>query len=92
MTELRTLIDAIDDDLFALFAERMACIRRAAVLKREEGLPANVPARVAEVVRNARKRAASLGLDAELYGSLWERIVAASIAEEEKHLRPGGQR
>jgi isochorismate pyruvate lyase len=89
MTSLRALIDRLDDELFDLFAERMACIRRAAELKRAEGIPANVPSRVAEVVANARRRAEERGLDPDLYGAIWQSIVAASIAEEEKHLGSG---
>jgi isochorismate pyruvate lyase len=86
MSSLRALIDEIDDGLFDLFAERMACIRRAAALKQVEGLPANVPSRVTEVIENARNRAAERGLDAELYGSIWRSVVEAAIAEEERHL------
>ena len=91
MTELRALIDDVDDALFDLFAERMACIHRAAELKRIEHLPANVPSRVTEVIENARRRAAERRLDPEFYGSIWRSIVDAAIAEEEKHLgQPGG--
>ncbi|GGD88410.1 chorismate mutase [Aureimonas endophytica] len=89
MASLRALIDGIDDELFDLFAARMACIHRAADLKKAEGLPANVPSRVTEVIANAERRAAARGLDPALYGGIWRAIVDAAIAEEEKHL--GGQ-
>lgn len=86
MMSLRALIDRIDDELFDLFAERMACIHRAAELKRAEGLPANVPSRVLEVVVNAERRAIDRSLDPKLYGAIWQSVVDAAIAEEEKHL------
>ncbi|WP_235919393.1 chorismate mutase [Aureimonas psammosilenae] len=86
MASLRRLIDRLDDELFDLFAERMACIHRAAVLKEGEGLPANVPSRVTEVIENAKRRAAERSLDPALYGEIWRSIVDAAIAEEEKHL------
>lgn len=90
MASLRGLIDEVDDALFDLFAERMACIRRAAELKKIEGLPANVPSRVTEVIDNARRRAGERDLDPELYGSIWRSIVEAAIAEEERHLGGAG--
>jgi isochorismate pyruvate lyase len=84
MTELRAQIDSLDTELFERFAERMAYIHRAAELKRDAGIPANVPERVDEVVGNARTRAAAHGLDPELYGEFWRRLVEAAIAEEER--------
>lgn len=84
MTELRSQIDALDAELFARFAERMRYIHRAAELKREAGIPANVPERVDEVVGNACARAEEHGLDPDLYGEFWRRLVDAAIAEEER--------
>ncbi|MEF2072394.1 chorismate mutase [Consotaella aegiceratis] len=86
MEELRAEIDRVDDALFDLFAERMTYIHRAAELKAGIGLPANIPTRVDQVVENARRRAAAHGLAPELYGSIWEKIVEAAIAEEERRL------
>ncbi|KAB0682092.1 chorismate mutase [Aureimonas leprariae] len=90
MASLRRLIDAVDDELFDLFAERMACIHRAAEIKARDGIPANVPSRVTEVVNNARNRAEARGLDPDLYGRIWQSIVDASIAAEEGRLGGGG--
>ena len=84
MAELRTQIDALDQELFERFAERMTYIHRAAELKRGAGIPANVPERVDEVVGNARARAEAHGLDPELYGEFWRILVDAAIAEEER--------
>ena len=84
MSELRAQIDSVDTELFERFAERMRYIHRAAELKRDAGIPANVPERVDEVVGNARARAETHGLDPELYGEFWRRLVEAAIVEEER--------
>lgn len=86
MAELRAEIDRIDGDLVSLLARRARCIDRAATLKRVEGLPAHIEARVVEVIANARAAAAAEGLDPDLAAALWERIVAWSIAREEQAL------
>lgn len=86
MTELRVAIDLIDTELMALFAERMTYVHRAAELKKDVGIPADVPERVQEVVSNAAARAAAEGLDPMLYGDIWSRIVQAAIAEEKLRL------
>jgi isochorismate pyruvate lyase len=84
MAELRMQIDSLDAELFERFAERMGYIHRAAELKRGAGIPANVPERVDEVVGNARARAEAHGLDPILFGTFWQMLVDAAIAEEER--------
>jgi isochorismate pyruvate lyase len=46
MAELREEIDRVDAELVALIARRVACIDRAAQLKRAAGLPARITPRV----------------------------------------------
>ncbi|HEY9058523.1 MAG TPA: chorismate mutase family protein [Aurantimonas sp.] len=86
MEELRAEIDRLDGEIFDLFAERMRYIRRAADIKREANIPADVPERVDEVIFNARTHAAERGLDPNLYGRFWERLVRAAIAVEKSLL------
>lgn len=88
MTELRAEIDRIDADLVALLTRRAGYIDRAAQIKRDVGLPARIEARVAEVIGNARDRAAASGLDPDLVEDLWIRIVEWSIARETTLLEP----
>ncbi|RFC66401.1 chorismate mutase family protein [Fulvimarina endophytica] len=89
MSELRAEIDRVDAQLFDLFAERMGYIRRAAAIKEPAGIPADVPERVREVVANAQRRAQERGLDPDLFGEFWQRLVAHAIATEEAILKPG---
>ncbi|EAU40520.1 putative salicylate biosynthesis protein [Fulvimarina pelagi HTCC2506] len=88
MEELRAEIDRIDVALFDLFAERLGYIHRAPAIKAPNGIPADVPERVRTVVENARRHAEARGLDPDLYGDFWERMVAQAIATEEDMLKP----
>jgi isochorismate pyruvate lyase len=83
MAELRVAIDTLDIDIVRLLALRARYIDRASELKRLEGLPANIPVRVEEVVANVKARASIEGLDPELTETLWRRLIAWSIAREE---------
>jgi isochorismate pyruvate lyase len=86
MNELRAEIDRIDRELVALLARRAACIDRAVELKRAEGLPARIEARVAEVLGNVRAAAEAGSLDPGLVEQLWRCMVEWSIAREERAL------
>lgn len=86
MADLRGLIDRIDADLVALLARRQACIDRAAVLKRAEGLPARIPERVAEVLASVRAAAEAHGLDPALAEALWREMIERAIAREAARL------
>lgn len=87
MDTLRARIDALDERIVDLLAQRHALIDRAARIKKATGLPARIDSRVEEVVANARRHAASRGLDPELIGSLWRQMVDAAIAQEDRHLQ-----
>jgi len=88
MAELRQQIDALDRDLVAKFALRSRYIDRAVVLKQAEGLPANIPARVEDVVARVRANAEAEGLDPDLIERLWRDLIDWSIARESRHLVP----
>ena len=49
MTQLRTEIDRIDRELFALIAQRMALAGEIGNLKRDRGLPIRDPVREAQL-------------------------------------------
>jgi isochorismate pyruvate lyase len=86
MADLRLSIDALDAELVRVLALRVRHIDRAAELKRKEGLPANIPSRVEEVVAKVRANALAEGLDVELAERLWRDLIAWSIAREEQRL------
>ncbi|PKP70403.1 MAG: chorismate mutase [Alphaproteobacteria bacterium HGW-Alphaproteobacteria-4] len=89
MAELRAEIDALDARLVASLASRARLIDRAAELKSAEGMPALVPARVAEVLAHVRAQALARGLDPLLAEALWRQIIDWSIDREEAVLGKG---
>jgi isochorismate pyruvate lyase len=86
MVELRAAIDELDGDLIKLLATRATYIDRAAELKSVNGLPANIPARVEEVVAKVKANAAREGFDPELAETIWRQMISWSIAREERKL------
>ncbi|MBM3615517.1 MAG: chorismate mutase [Alphaproteobacteria bacterium] len=86
MTELRAAIDALDAGIVAKLSARAGYIDRAAQLKRGNGLPARIDARVEEVVAKVRAEAGAQALDPDLVEDLWRRLIDWSIAREERTL------
>lgn len=89
MEELRVEIDRIDLSLMQLLAERWSFINRAAEIKADAGLPADIPSRVDEVRANVRAHAEALGLDPLFYDRLWSQLIRHSIDFEDEVLSPG---
>lgn len=86
MHRLRHRIDALDQRLVALLAERSRLIDEAARIKAREGLPARIDSRVDEVAMNSRRLAAEEGLDPDLAERIWRMMVEHFIAQEEAYL------
>jgi isochorismate pyruvate lyase len=84
MDALRRKIDALDEALVDLLAERLQCIEEAAAIKARIGWPARISPRVEEVLRHVAARAAEKNLDADLTRVLWTALVEWSIAYEER--------
>ena len=56
LENIRKQIDAVDEQLSALFEQRMECCREIAAFKAEHGLSIGDPAREEEVVRKGAQR------------------------------------
>ncbi|WP_454813858.1 chorismate mutase [Labrys neptuniae] len=92
LVDLRREIDAIDEKLVHLLANRLKVVQRVVKVKNRDGLPANIPERVEEVVASACKRAQAEGLPPELAELIWRDMVAWIIDYENHHLaadKPG---
>lgn len=81
MTEVRAAIDALDQDIVTLLAERMRYIDAAARIKPERGMVRDEE-RKAEVLNKVDRAARDLGLPSDLAAALYEQLVEYSIAHE----------
>ena len=83
---LRRAIDAVDQQLLALFAERARLVLAVGDYKRVRGLPVYDPAREREVL-NRLSSAAPAPLDAETVRRLFERLIDESRRLEQHHVQ-----
>lgn len=84
MSDVRRIIDELDDELVALLAKRQRQIERAARVKPALGIPARVPDRVDEVLARVLGTARREGLSVEVAMNLWTTIIEWSIQYEER--------
>jgi isochorismate pyruvate lyase len=84
MSDVRRLIDELDEELVALLAKRQRQIERAARVKPALGMPANVPERVDEVLAHVLGVARREGLSVEVAMNLWRALIDWSIQYEER--------
>ncbi|RAJ60486.1 chorismate mutase/chorismate mutase/prephenate dehydrogenase [Streptomyces sp. Amel2xB2] len=83
LAPLRDRLDAGDEQILGLIAQRMETCLEIARLKAEHGIPMMQPSRVGLVVGRARRFAADHGLPEEYLGDLFERIVAETCVQED---------
>lgn len=83
LDEIRAGMDAIDREIVALIARRVAYVRTAAAFKTSS---ANVaaPERVAAVLKTRREWAEAAGLSGDAIENLYRDLVAYSVSEEHK--------
>ena len=84
MSDVRRVIDEIDDELVALLAKRQRQIERAARVKPGLGIPARAPERVDEVLARVLGASRREGLSVEVAMKLWTSIIEWSIQYEER--------
>lgn len=71
---VRARIDALDDDLVDLLAQRFAAVAEAARLKQPHGIAPLTPRRFAAVLARVTARAEARGLDPGAARRIWEAI------------------
>ena len=86
ITELRSEIDAVDEKLIKLLAERQRLVEAVIAVKHRDGIAARVPARVDYVIDRARVLARAHHLDPALAESIWTEMVEWFVAHEERTL------
>ena len=80
----RKHIDALDQRIIDLLAERFAVVRHVAEVKHGYGIPAFLVDRVNEVRENAIRQGGKKGLDPEWLWSVYSLIIYHSCATEER--------
>ena len=81
MAEVRTGVDATDQELMALLDRRFGYMRAAARIKTDRHVVRD-EVRKAQVIANVHADAAARGLPAEKLAAIWEQLVEASIGYE----------
>ena len=71
----RRRIDAIDDRIMAVLAERFAVIREVAAYKARWGIPAVIPERVAKVRERCAAQAPARGIEPGFVRALYDLII-----------------
>ena len=83
---LRDRIDAIDEQLVALIAERMGVVDEVVKTKQAHGLPARLDDRIEEVVARVRAKAERIGAQPDLADVVWRTMIEWVIAYEDRSL------
>jgi chorismate mutase len=86
ITDLRSQIDGVDQQIIALLAQRQRLVEQVLQVKKRDGIAARVPARVDYVINRARQLALTHDLDPALAETLWTEMVEWFIAHEERAL------
>jgi isochorismate pyruvate lyase len=81
MPELRAAIDALDQELVRLLAQRQLYIERAAVLKQDRSTVRD-QTRVEEVVAKVLAEAKEAGLSSAIAEPVWRVLIEQSIRHE----------
>jgi len=83
MDEIRAGMDAIDQQMILLMAERVEYVRAAAKFKTSSAGVA-APERVAAVLKTRREWAEAAGLDGTVVEGLYRELVRYCVSEEHK--------
>lgn len=81
---VRAKIDAVDEGLLRLLAERWQLVKEVHDVKKAKGLPIRQNGRYQEMVSHLRIKADELGVDPRLVHAIWEVIHEQSIRSQEE--------
>ena len=86
LTEIRTEIDKIDEQMISLLAQRGDLVKQAATFK-STATDVQAPQRVAAVIEKVKVLAREKGADEKLVEKLYRNMIADFIALEQKMLK-----
>ncbi|MEM9635721.1 MAG: chorismate mutase [Pseudomonadota bacterium] len=81
--DIRTAIDALDEELLEIFVRRQGYVRRMAQLKQhpDEAFDGE---RIETMVASIKDRAEALGLEGEQVEEVWRTLIAWNVAYEKR--------
>jgi chorismate mutase/prephenate dehydrogenase len=82
LTKLRDQIDAVDQQIIDLLAERLRLVGEVGEVKTKHGLPIYVPEREASMLAKRREEAVSKGVPGNLIEDILRRVMRESYASE----------
>ncbi|MCK5819089.1 MAG: bifunctional chorismate mutase/prephenate dehydrogenase [Psychromonas sp.] len=82
LSKLRLEIDAIDQQLIELLAQRLSLVHQVGQIKAEHGMPIYAPDREAEMLKKRRADAERKGVSGDLIENLLRRIIRESYVNE----------
>ncbi|WP_022941393.1 bifunctional chorismate mutase/prephenate dehydrogenase [Psychromonas hadalis] len=82
LSDLRDKIDAVDQQLIDLLAQRLKLVGEVGEIKTEHGLPIYVPEREASMLAKRRAEAETKGVPADLIEDILRRTMRESYASE----------
>lgn len=83
LDEIRAGMDAIDCEIVALIAQRVAYVRAAAKFKTSSASVA-APERVAAVLKTRREWAETAGLSGQVVEDIYRQLVTYCVSEEHR--------
>lgn len=85
LADVRYQIDLINNSILVLLAKRQKYVERAAQLKKDIS-EAPAPARRAQIIEKITQEAAQLGLDTNVATAVFNSMIDAFIALEQKNI------
>jgi isochorismate pyruvate lyase len=79
LAEARRELDALDDAILSLLAQRAGRVAALAAWKQANGVPLRDPAREAQVLDRLAARARASGLDGEAVRAVFARVVGVRL-------------
>lgn len=92
LEDLRRRIDAVDEALVELLAQRRRVVEQVGELKRARGLPLYHPAREEDLISRRRGQAEAVGLDPDLVEDVFRRLLRSSRVAQSRSLAYHGVR
>ena len=86
LAPLRQKIDALDEALVKLIAQRFQVVDEVVEIKRNSNVPAAIPERIEQVVQNVVEKSRSSGIPEITIERMWRLLIAETIAYEESKL------